>query len=312
MFDIRRYTAEAAREWNGFVARSKNGTFLFDRGYMDYHSDRFHDHSLMFYLDGNLFALLPANAEGERFCSHRGLSYGGVVTTEKMTAERMQQLFRELNDYLRIQGFRSVFYKPVPHIFHQLPAEEDVFSLYSVCDARLADRSLSATVTLSQPLKWSYGRRYGARKARRHGVAVGESTDWTAFWRVLEENLMQRYGAKPVHTLHEMELLRGRFPEQIRLFTAVRDGRVVAGTVIYVTPVVVHTQYISASTEGKQLCALDALFDHVLHECSWPARYFDFGTSNGPDGHELVQPLIFQKEGFGGRGICYDRYEWTL
>ena len=49
MFDIVRYTADKEAEWNAFVAQSKNGTFLFDRGYMDYHSDRFTDHSLMFF-----------------------------------------------------------------------------------------------------------------------------------------------------------------------------------------------------------------------------------------------------------------------
>ena len=38
MFEIRRYSADKADEWNAFVATSKNGTFLFDRRYMDYHS----------------------------------------------------------------------------------------------------------------------------------------------------------------------------------------------------------------------------------------------------------------------------------
>ena len=63
MFDIIRYTPAMADEWNRFVATSKNGTFLFFRDYMDYHADRFRDHSLMFYRDGGLFALLPANEE---------------------------------------------------------------------------------------------------------------------------------------------------------------------------------------------------------------------------------------------------------
>ena len=51
MISIQRYTAEKTDEWNTFVAASKNGTFLFNRCYMDYHSDRFKDHSLMFYYD---------------------------------------------------------------------------------------------------------------------------------------------------------------------------------------------------------------------------------------------------------------------
>ena len=46
--NIVRYTAEQKTVWDSFVATSKNGTFLFMRDYMDYHADRFADHSLMF------------------------------------------------------------------------------------------------------------------------------------------------------------------------------------------------------------------------------------------------------------------------
>ena len=312
MFKIVRYQADQSAEWDAFVAQSKNGTFLFSRGYMDYHSNRFADHSLMFYREDRLHALLPANAEGDRFCSHRGLTYGGVVMSETTTAAHVQQLFRELNEYLHQAGFRRVLYKPVPHIFHHFPAEEDVYSLFSVCHAQLVDRSLSSTIDLSQPLKWHRDRKYGVNKAVRNGVVCGESTEWAGFWAVLEMNLMHKYGARPVHTLQEIELLHSRFPSNIRLFTAEKDGHVLGGTVIYVTPLVVHAQYISACPEGKQLRVIDALFDYLLHRCDWEARYFDFGTSNEDDGRILVEPLIYQKEGFGGRGICYDWYEWEL
>ena len=73
MFDIVRYTPEHKTEWNRFVAQSKNGTFLFDRNYMDYHSDRFQDYSLMFYKEGRLYALMPANKKGDVFSLMRDL-----------------------------------------------------------------------------------------------------------------------------------------------------------------------------------------------------------------------------------------------
>ena len=57
MFEVRRYTPDKASEWNRFVAQSKNGTFLFDRRFMDYHADRFEDCSLMVYRRGVLYAL---------------------------------------------------------------------------------------------------------------------------------------------------------------------------------------------------------------------------------------------------------------
>jgi hypothetical protein len=312
MFEIVRYTADKAEEWNKFVAESKNGTFLFDRHYMDYHSDRFEDYSLMFYRDGGLYALLPANREDNILWSHRGLTYGGIIMNAESTAARIQQLFRELNDYLRADGFIKVVYKPVPHIFHRIPSEEDIYSLFSVCDAKLIDRSISSTLILQYPLKWHRDRRYGINKAKAHDVTVDESQDLKGFWEVLTFNLRNKYDSCPVHSLEEIELLHDRFPQQIRLFTASKDGKVLGGTVLYITSTVVHTQYISANLEGKQWRVIDALFDYLLHECDWQQRYFDFGTSNEEDGRILVEPLIYQKEGFGGRGICYDWYEWTL
>lgn len=312
MFEIVRYTADKAKEWNQFVAESKNGTFLFDRHYMDYHSDRFQDYSLMFYRDGGLYALLPANREDNILWSHRGLTYGGIIMNAESTAARIQQLFRELNDYLRADGFIKVVYKPVPHIFHRIPSEEDIYSLFSVCDAKLIDRSISSTLILQYPLKWHRDRRYGINKAKAHDVTVDESQDLRGFWEVLTFNLRNKYDSCPVHSLEEIELLHDRFPQQIRLFTASKDGKVLGGTVLYITSTVVHTQYISANLEGKQWRVIDALFDYLLHECDWQQRYFDFGTSNEEDGRILVEPLIYQKEGFGGRAVCYDTYEWTL
>ena len=129
MFEIRRYTPALANEWNQFVAASKNGTFLFDRRYMDYHADRFQDHSLLFYLGERLLAVLPAHQSGDTLCSHNGLTYGGLVMSPRLTVVQTMNLFRELNDYLRGEGFRHVSYKCIPWIYHRLPAEEDLYAL---------------------------------------------------------------------------------------------------------------------------------------------------------------------------------------
>ena len=75
MISIQRYTPEHKRLWDEFVAKSKNATFLHFRDYMDYHADRFTDHSLMaFDAKGNVLALLPANIDGDTLHSHQGLT----------------------------------------------------------------------------------------------------------------------------------------------------------------------------------------------------------------------------------------------
>lgn len=313
MFEISRYAPEMADEWNRFVDRSKNATFLFDRCYMDYHADRFADHSLMIRLDnGTLYALLPANRNGDTLYSHQGLSYGGLLLTDETTTAHTCQLFDELCSFLRSQDIRRVIYKPVPWIYHRLPSEEDLYAIYLKCHARLAGRNVASVIAPERPLKWKRDRHYAANKARTNGIVVEESDDFGGFWQILSDNLRQKFGTHPVHSLDEINLLRARFPRHIRLWTASSStGELLAGTVLYLCGDVVRSQYISASPEGKRLHAVDALYDHIIHRAYSQARFIDLGTSNTPHSDELHDSLIYQKEGFGGRAVCYDTYEWT-
>jgi len=309
--EIRRYTPDDAQRWNQFVAESKNGTFLLDRRYMDYHSDRFHDHSLMVFRRGKLYALLPGNVDGDTFFSHQGLTYGGLIMNEKATAADVIQVFKSLNDLLRSEGLRRVVYKPTPWIYHQQPSEEDLYAIVEVCGAKFT-RSISSAISREHSNQWYRIRQCGARSARKSGIRIEESADYRPFWQILTANLQTRYGLIPVHTVEEMELLHGRMPENIRLFVAKDGEEVVGGTVLYITERVVHSQYIAASPRGKQLHALDLLFSEVIDESLKQHAFFDFGISTEKHGTYLNEQLIYQKEGFGGRGICYDWYEWTL
>ena len=312
MFEIRRYVPEYADEWNQFVAESKNGVFLFDRRYMDYHSDRFCDHSLMFYLDGRLLAVLPAHQSGDTLCSHNGLTYGGLVMSPRLTVVQTMHLFREMNEYLRSQGIHHVSYKAIPWIYHRLSAEEDLYALYHECHARIVARDFATNIYLSAGLRWERVRRRGIVRARNAGVVIERSDHYEAFWQVLADNLMNKYGVKPVHSLQEIELLHGRFPQNIQLYQAVREGKVLGGVVLYISSQVVHAQYSSASPEGKKLGVIDLLYDQIFKDYrDYP--YFDFGRSTEhPDGSGLNENLVFQKEGYGGRGLCYDIYEWDV
>ena len=312
MFEIRRYTPALANEWNQFVAASKNGTFLFDRRYMDYHADRFQDHSLLFYFGERLLAVLPAHQSGDTLCSHNGLTYGGLVMSPRLTVVQTMNLFRELNDYLRGEGFRHVSYKCIPWIYHRLPAEEDLYALYHECRARMVARDFATDVFLHGDMRWERVRRRGVSRAQKAGVVVERSSDYAAFWEVLSQNLQTKYGVKPVHTLQEITLLHSRFPENIVLYQAVKDGVVLGGVVLYITPQVVHAQYSSATPEGKKLGAIDLLYSRIFSDYE-NYSHFDFGRSTeNPDGSGLNEQLVFQKEGFGGRGLCYDIYEYDL
>ena len=172
-------------EWNEFVAQSKNGTFLFDRRFMGYHADRFQDYSLMFYDKGRLLAVMPAHVDGDTLVSHGGLTYGGLVMGPGIRAVQVCEIFRDLNEVLRWDGFHRVIYKAVPWIYHQQPAEEDLYALTSVCHARLMIRDISSVIIGDRKMRFSGSRKDGIRKARRQGLIVKESEDFTAFWQIL-------------------------------------------------------------------------------------------------------------------------------
>ena len=301
-----------ADEWNLFVAASKNGTFLFDRHFMDYHSDRFCDHSLLVYRDQRLYALLPANQKDDTLVSHGGLTYGGLVTDSRCSAKGVLDAFTAINEYLRQQGFRHVVYKAVPWIYHQLPAEEDLYALTSVCHARLTIRDISSAIIGDRKMRFSESRKSGIRKAHRQGLTVAESTDFATFWQILNENLTGKYGVRPVHSVAELELLHSRFPEKIRLYMVFDGETPVGGTLLFLTPQVLHTQYISASPLGKALGAIDLLFHTIINQEYADYPYIDFGKSTVSDSADLNENLIFQKEGFGARAVCYDTYMYDL
>lgn len=310
--EIRRYRREDKELWNSFVSKARNATFLFDRNYMDYHADRFDDNSFMFYHKGKLKAVLPANVAGDTLYSHQGLTYGGLLLDKKATVEDVLECFDSLNSWLRENGISKVVYKALPWIYQQYPSQEDLYALTWKCKAQLISRDISSTIVVDNKLKFAESRKSGIRKALSLNIEVGESNDVDGFWHVLEDNLGNRYNAKPVHTASEMKLLMSRFPNNIKLYVAKMNGEIVGGTLIYVTPQVVHTQYISASVEGKKHGALDLLFDYIINKVYANCRYFDFGKSTEQGGAYLNEPLIFQKEGFGGRGVCYDWYQWKL
>ncbi|MDH6355817.1 hypothetical protein M2132_002164 [Dysgonomonas sp. PH5-45] len=306
--EIKRFNAEHKSLWDSFIDDSRNGTFLLKRDYMEYHSDRFHDHSLLFFDGGKLLALLPANAVDDTFYSHQGLTYGSFVLGIKTTSAIVLDIFACLLSYLREKGFKQLIYKPIPHIYHKQPAEEDLYALFRN-EAKLLYRNLACCINIAAPIKYSRIRKRAIVRANESGLNVVETSEAGAFWTILEENLGERYGTKPVHSLEEISCLIEKFSSRIRLFQSVDNkGCVLAGALVFDMEQVVHVQYTSANAEGKKIGALDIIYDHLLTNIFPDKRFFDFGTSNEEGGRYLNESLIAQKESFGGRGIAYDGY----
>ncbi|MCD8318431.1 MAG: GNAT family N-acetyltransferase [Paraprevotella sp.] len=309
---IEPYTASCKQEWDYFVSASRNGTFLFRRDYMDYHADRFEDGSLMTYRGQKLRALLPAHWDGRRFCSHLGLTYGGVISDDKMTAQSMIELFGFIIRFIEERGAECWVYRPVPYIYTRYPSQEDLYALFR-WNARLTERKISTVIPSSNAYPFSTLRCRKVHKAIQQEFTIFQDDYYAAFWKVLERNLWERHQAYPVHSLDEIILLHRRFPEQILLYRVCdKEKSTVAGCVMYLTSRVAHVQYIGSTAEGRKSGAVDYLFHHLIHDVYAGVDYFDMGTSVEEKGRVLNEGLIFQKEGFGGRAVVYDTYEINL
>lgn len=312
--NIQRYNPlQDAVAWNQFVGISANGTFLHQRDYMDYHSDRFKDCSLMAYLKGKLVAVLPACIDGNTLSSHSGLTYGGwIVNSRKVNANIMLEIFAQMKLMLKDMGVKELVYKPVPSVYHRYPCDEDIYALFRG-GAEKVVVNISSVVPLNTPLKYNENANRNVKFAIKNGIVSMESRDFASFWNILVPLLAERHNATPVHTLTEMQMLAERFPENIRLFASMREGKMIAGTVVYVAGITAHAQYIAASDEGREFKVLPMLFADVMKLMQKEGiTYFDFGTSNEQAGQILNASLLAQKAGMGGRGIAYETYRMSI
>lgn len=310
------YTPGMEAQWNEAVALSRNGTFLFDRRYMDYHRNRFTDASLLFTDDeGQTLGLLPANIDREarEVRSHGGLTYGGLLLAPKVQlVEAGEMLCLAARHYLDL-GAETLLVKPVPYIYHRYPAEEELYWLYRA-GAELVARGASSAIDLTSQLS----QKLWHRKVKKHAtetLTLREGREGLAqFWPIVEEVLSERHQTRPVHSLAEISLLAERFPENIRVYTVANEqGTVITGAVVFVSGTVAHVQYMEANDEARLRRALDWLIRQLIGRYRDEGlRWLDFGISTEDSGHYLNEGLVYQKEGLGGRTVCYDAWRVDL
>lgn len=312
MLSVTKYRIEQLDKWNSFLKSSKNATFLFDRNFMDYHSDRFNDHSLIVSdkSSGNIVALLPANITNDNaLVSHEGLTYGGLILHKEEKLNRTLIYFRDICKYLSAQGINKIIYKQVPSIYNDIPSDEQEYALF-ILGANLIRRDTSLAISYKCSIPYQTRRERAIKKAGKKGVTVKEVDHFDEFWNnILVPGLNARYEVDPTHSLEEIQLLGRRFPQQIRQFNAYLGDQIMAGTTIFEMPGVAHAQYIAASLEGMEIGANDFLFNQLIQSIFRHKNYFNFGICNENEGKVLNHGLLNWKEGFGGRTVSHNFYE---
>lgn len=308
-FEIIKYNSSYKEIWNTFVSTSKNGLFFFDRGFMEYHSDRFQDHSLLIFNNNKLISVFPANESDKEIISHGGLTFGSLILSHYIKASEVLGIFDEIKKYYSELSFNKIIYKAVPHIFHKYPSEEDLYALFRN-SAELFRRDISSVIEIAKQIRFSETKRQLIRKCEEKEILVIENNNFREYWSLLTK-VLQKFDAKPVHSVEEIASLKEKFPDNIRLFEARKDTTLLAGIILFDFGNVVHTQYMAASQEGRKLGALDFINYTLLSEFK-DRKYYSFGISTENQGKFLNEGLIQQKENMGARGIALDYYSIKL
>jgi hypothetical protein len=316
-FRVRPYEPADHDAWEKLAAGSWNGTFLHSRRYMSYAEDDFSDASLVVEdRRGRIAGIFPAavhQSDPAMIESHEGISYGGLVHDGSLGGQLMLSALEEIAERYYHDGRRALRIKTVPHVYHRVPADDDVYALFRLGATRSRCHLASVIDVPNRPAP-SKRRVRSLRKAERAGLQIERGTRLLEpFWFVLTERLGSKHQATPFHTWPQMQRLQTLFPEEIECVAGTLDGAVVAGVVLFRMGHLVHAQYIGSDDRGYETCALDLILQQCLDECQRGGiRYFSLGNSTLYGGRVFSESLYRFKAEFGAGTVAHESYDLRL
>lgn len=307
-YRVEKYTKENRLAWDTFISGAKNATFLFARDFMEYHSDRFTDYSLLVYKDDMLYAVLPANIVGDKLYSHKGLTYGSLVLSKSAKLLYTFEAFKALLAFLNAKAISTLELRNIPTFYNTMPSDELSYFLFKA-NATLIKRDALMVIDTTNKIKFQKNRREGINKAKRNGLTIAVDDNFEGFWtEILIPNLQKKHGIAPVHSLEEIQLLAAKFPDHIKQVNVYKDNVIVAGTTLFLTKTTIHPQYVSGNSDKNAYGSLDLAYDYIINHFDSSKRYFDFNISSEQNGEALNSGLIFWKESCGARTYVADNY----
>lgn len=311
---VRLINREDRKNWTTFTERSNNGTVFHTPAFLDYHPEgRFNNHHLVVESNSDkVIAFIPgalSEIDGETwFRSYPGASYGGPVLEDSAGLDKVERMIDALVKYCRKQGFSGIEMTPPPVCYYRRPHNYIDFALIKR-GFGYKKRELTAVIDLRRlgeeiDLGFSQSARRGVKKALKSGLRVVEDNSFSKFYPVLANNLNDRHGVKPTHTLKELNLLDELLGQSaVRQFIAIDDSdRVHAGMIMFhCNPRVTLAFYISHNEDSQSLRPVNLVYREVI---DWARKmgyhYLDLGTYTL--NMEVNHGLCRFKESFSARG----------
>ena len=104
----------------------------------------------------------------------------------------MLELFDALMVYLSQHRIKTVIYKAIPHIYHIVPAEEDLYALFRH-NAKVVQRDASSTIVLDQQIPFSRQKRRCIKLGKRNELVVKRTDDFRAYMSIVAEVTARKF-----------------------------------------------------------------------------------------------------------------------
>ena len=314
-FHVETYSEDFAKEWDQFVLTDAiNGTILQTRRFLAYHpKERFEDCSLIVRKGNSIVAAVPAcvqdNCGYKIFSSHAGSTFGGLIVNKRvLAAANAIDVVQLINKWLNENDFKKAVMKQTPNFF----ASENVASVeYALQhEGYLPYGELSFVANLGDyddnvESKFTSPRRRDCRYGQKAGCIFKElkfDNEVEQFYEILKLSL-QKFDAKPVHTLEELlDFKNSRLRDEVRFYGVEFAGELIAGCMVFLFgSSVFHTQYLAANPDYLDVFPMNYMDWNLIKtakKLGFPK--FSFGISTEEHGHVLNSSLATFKEGFGG------------
>ncbi len=320
---VTRYTPADRAQWETFLHHCNNATMFHRQAFLDYHTPgKFEFHHLMFRAGDRLVAVLPGGFFPDRpteFWSPVGASYGGFVAPDLPFAMCLDIVDAFL-DYGRSQGWSDAFIIPPPIIYaRELNQHFEYAMLYRRFGFELHYISHAIPLVRGERFLDSFDKtaRKSIRKILREGILrVEESEDYSTFYDILLEN-KARHGARPTHTLDDLERLRTLVPEHLRLLMVYAREIPIAGSLLFLTNervVLCFYNMLRYQYEHYRPIYL-LMYEIVRRGYAEGYRWVDIGVSQDTKSPDPMTPslsLIAFKERFDSRGVLRTTFHYRF
>lgn len=311
-YKVRKYIQSDFSEWNDFINQAQNATFLFHRDFMEYHQNRFEDHSLIVEDEKGWVAVLPANRVEDKLYSHQGLTYGGLVFNDNFDGLTVIEIFETIVNHLKINQFKTFVIKPILPFYANKNFLEIEFSLIQK-NASLYRKDMNLVINFKNDFSISKSKLKHFRRVSSLGLEIREDNDFQLFWNnVLIPRLQEKHDTRPVHTVEEIIFLHSKFPQNIKQYNVYFDNEIIAGITLFVFKNGVKSQYGATTSVGEKMRALDFLFITLITKFKEKVAFFDMGTVSEHQGKSFNPGLLKQKEELGCSISAQDYYSLEL